>query len=309
MPRSTGYGPRTPSPDRPPEEIPDPERRAQYRWGVGFFKKRAADREEMARLHAEVQSMSVRLEAADTDKRQLVDQVRTLASSVEQQRERLTTASARAAGDVVDELREQLLKLDRRIDEQVALHADNSPGVDAAAISGLRARLDAVDARLDAAVAAPAFDPDALDALQQRLDDLARRFDVPISAPPRTPPPPPLTAAPQLDDDTDEAADDATSDTDQLADIAALRHRVVDFGDRLDGVETRLVSISRELALQIDELSSELDRSGGEQGDPEIVALLAELRDAQSNLAAEQARYQIAFRADLADLADQLRHN
>ena len=42
--------------------------------------------------------------------------------------------------------------------------------------------------------------------------------------------------------------------------------------------------------------------------DPEVLEqLLAPIRDAQARLANEQARYQIAFREDLAEIADRLR--
>lgn len=315
---------------------------------MGFFKKRASDAEDMARLTSEIESMATRLAAAEAEKRQLDEQLATLAGNVEAQREQLTaavqrtdaapatqadmdvvrgrllaltqrvdataTAAAGTAGapsaDALDEIREQLLKLDRRIDEQIAVTSD-SPGVDAAAITGLRERLDAVDVRLDAVASMRAIDPSALLALQQRLDDIASRFDVPISAPPTTPPPPPLTDAPLLGtDDEDDRVDGDAADTpiDQL-DLATLHRQMTAFGDRIDGVDARLVTISRELALQIDELSGELDQrlaNDADADDEEIVALLDELRGAQERLAAEQARYQIAFRSDLADLADQL---
>lgn len=307
---------------------------------MGFFKKRASDPEEMARLTSEIESMGARLAAAEADKRQLDEQVKALASNVDAQRNQLADTVRRTdaapatqadvdvirgrllnlsqrveareatgvpSADVVDELREQLLKLDRRIDEQIAVTSE-SPGVDAAAITGLRERLDAVDVRLDAVASMRAIDPSALLVLQQRLDDIASRFDVPISAPPTTPPPARLTDAPTIDD----IADDDTADHDQPVDpidLAALHQQMTAFGDRIDGVDARLVTISRELALQIDELSGELDQrlaNDADAGDEEIVALLDELRGAQERLAAEQARYQIAFRSDLADLADQL---
>ncbi len=312
---------------------------------MGFFKKRASDSEEMARLTSEIESMAARLATAESQKQQLDDQVRRLASNVDAQQRQIADAVQRtdaapatqadidvirgrllnlsqrveardATGapstDALDEVREQLLKLDRRIDEQIAITSD-SPGVDAAAITGLRERIDAVDVRLDAVASMRAIDPSALLALQQRLDDIASRFDVPISAPPTTPPPPPLTDAPHLADDShaDHDVDDAAIDDQpiDLVDLAALHQQLTAFGDRIDGVDARLVTISRELALQIDELSGELDQrlaNDADADDEEIVALLDELRGAQERLASEQARYQIAFRSDLAELADQL---
>ncbi len=288
--------------------------------------------------------MAARLAAAESDKQQLDAQVKTLAAHVDTQRDQIAAAGQRTdaapatqadidvirgrllnlsqrvearettglpAADVVDELREQLLKLDRRIDEQIAIVSE-SPGVDAAAVTGLRERLDAVDTRLDAVASMRAIDPSALLALQQRLDDIASRFDVPISAPPSTPPPPPLTDAPALggsdDDDADELASEVDPPVDPI-DLSTLHQQMTAFGDRIDGVDARLVTISRELALQIDELSGEIDQRLAGDIDPDdeqLVALLDELRGAQERLAAEQARYQIAFRSDLADLADRL---
>lgn len=309
---------------------------------MGFFKKRASGAEDLARLTSEMESMAARLAASEAEKRQLDEQVKALASNVESQREQLTAATQRTdaapatqadidvirgrllnltqrleaqpavgapSSDALDEIREQLLKLDRRIDEQIAVISD-SPGLDAAAITGLRERLDAVDVRLDAVASMRAIDPSALLALQQRLDDIASRFDVPISAPPTTPPPPPLTDTPLIGSD-DDATDDGDADHQTIdpLDLAALHQQMTAFGDRIDGVDARLVTISRELALQIDELSGELDQrlaNDADADDEEIVALLDELRGAQERLAAEQARYQIAFRSDLADLADQL---
>ena len=303
---------------------------------MAFFKKRGADAEELSRLNSEIASMTARLTASEAEKRQLDEQIRGLASNVEQQREQLAAATERSEvaaasqadldivrgrlvhlaqrvdandaasstssppTDALEELREQLLKLDRRIDEQVAIHSETSPGMDAAAIDALRERLDGVDVRLDAVAAMRAIDPSTLHALHERLEDLARRFDVPISAPPSTPPPPPLTDVPSLDDD---GAEEPESNSDAPVEVDDLRQQVVAVSDRLDGVDQRLVSISRELAMQIDELGRELD---GPNGDDQLVSLLDELRDAQSRLAAEQARYQIAFRSDLADLADRL---
>jgi chromosome segregation ATPase len=88
-----------------------------------------------------------------------------------------------------------------------------------------------------------------------------------------------------------------------------------DPSDRLDELaakvaelEARVTSVSTELANQIAELGNDIDalnsRPPGDGVDPEAVG---ELRDGQVRLANEQARYQIAFREDLARLAEQLR--
>jgi hypothetical protein len=52
-------------------------------------------------------------------------------------------------------------------------------------------------------------------------------------------------------------------------------------------------------------LSGDIETMGGQT--PPTDVIVDELRDAQTRLAGEQARYQIAFRQDLAELADRLR--
>jgi hypothetical protein len=66
--------------------------------------------------------------------------------------------------------------------------------------------------------------------------------------------------------------------------------------------------VSTELANQLTELGKDIDalgnRPSGDTIDPEA---LAAVRDGQVKLANEQARYQIAFREDLARLAHELK--
>jgi len=89
----------------------------------------------------------------------------------------------------------------------------------------------------------------------------------------------------------------------------------IDQGGRLDELATKLAeldarvtSVSTELANQVSELGNDIDALGNRPpGEPPGEAVLGELRDGQVRLANEQARYQIAFREDLARLAEQLR--
>ena len=103
-----------------------------------------------------------------------------------------------------------------------------------------------------------------------------------------------------------------------VADDAAAAAAGAD--DRIGAVDARLTQVATELANQLSELSNELDAAAERRAndddrgdavadqaaviDPELID---ELLDAQDRLAAEQARYQIAFRQDLAELADRLR--
>jgi len=79
--------------------------------------------------------------------------------------------------------------------------------------------------------------------------------------------------------------------------------------DRLNVIEQRLVSMGNELSHQLHEMGNEIDRLGQNTGDGASAEILDALRSTQTKLAQEQARYEIAFRQDLAALADQLRRS
>ena len=64
--------------------------------------------------------------------------------------------------------------------------------------------------------------------------------------------------------------------------------------------------MGREFANQIHELGNGLDRME-KHADSVSAEVIADLRSVQARLAAEQVRYEIAFRQDLTDLAEQLR--
>jgi hypothetical protein len=84
--------------------------------------------------------------------------------------------------------------------------------------------------------------------------------------------------------------------------------RLDELATKLAELDARVSSVSTELANQIAELGHDIDALGSR--DPTVPtdgAVVDELRDGQVRLANEQARYQIAFREDLARLAEQLR--
>jgi len=83
-------------------------------------------------------------------------------------------------------------------------------------------------------------------------------------------------------------------------DLDELRSQLAGLAARLDALDARITAISTELAHQLTEL-------GNETGTASEAA--AAVREAQVALANEQARYQIAFRAYLAEHAHQLRRN
>jgi chromosome segregation ATPase len=73
-------------------------------------------------------------------------------------------------------------------------------------------------------------------------------------------------------------------------------------------LDARVTAVSTELANQLTELGRDID-SLGARPDDGSAATVGELRDGQVRLANEQARYQMAFREDLARLADELKRS
>jgi hypothetical protein len=87
---------------------------------------------------------------------------------------------------------------------------------------------------------------------------------------------------------------------------------------QLSALEQRVTAVSIELANQINEIGSDIDAlaslpsTDGPTTEPRSLSevsdeVLDALRTAQVRLASEQARYEIAFREDLAALAEQVR--
>jgi hypothetical protein len=151
---------------------------------------------------------------------------------------------------------------------------------DPAELEAIKADIAAMAARLDRA------DADK-DELGSRVHSLTAKLETP--APSTPPPPPPEPPKPAVSD----------------ADLDILRARLQRLADRLDAVDARITSISTELANQITELSGDVESIAKEH--PPTDDIVMEMRDAQVKLASEQARYQVAFREDLADLAERLK--
>ena len=88
-------------------------------------------------------------------------------------------------------------------------------------------------------------------------------------------------------------------------DVSARLDAVV---EQIGALDSRITSVSTELANQLNELGNDIESLHNRpSGEPVGDEALGELRGSQERLANEQARYQIAFREDLAKLAEQLR--
>ena len=83
--------------------------------------------------------------------------------------------------------------------------------------------------------------------------------------------------------------------------------RVDVLAGEIAALDARVTSVSTELANQLNELGHDIDALNAHPAGNGTEAVVAELRDGQVRLANEQARYQIAFRDDLARLATELK--
>lgn len=100
-----------------------------------------------------------------------------------------------------------------------------------------------------------------------------------------------------------------TAEVEKLA--ALVRTSIAESREARDLVATldgRITQLGVELANQIDELSGDVDTlTSRDAADPVVAETVADLKSGQVRLAQEQARYQIAFRQDLAAIADEVR--
>jgi tetrahydromethanopterin S-methyltransferase subunit G len=262
---------------------------------MGLFKKRTTDTGELDHLRSEIAAMAARLDAADSEKAQLEQRLHQISAAVQQPvpPPPPPPEPVISQGDL-DMMRARIQRLYDRLDDSASQQQ-----LDPAAVEELAARVDrlAIDVAVAASTpaAAPTIDADEYAALRSRVDALQARLETPIA-----PPPPPPTTPPEPEPAVDPA------------ELDEIRARIEALHDRVTTMDARVTSISTELANQLTELSGDVDAlSRREPAEPvpatDLDGVVDEIRDAQTRLANEQARYQIAFRQDLADLAERLR--
>ena len=193
--------------------------------------------------------------------------------------------------------------------------------VDPAEVTALRDELNSVRARLDAAELAK----EMLEAHVRMLNDttklLSTRSDTVDG----------LAARMSEVDELRREVSKIDGVNAKVAALEALNGKIADLADHVTAsandaksakdqaasLNERISNVSTELANQLGELSRELDEIGSRPA-PSAAPVLAadqtateemieELYESQVRLATEQARYEIAFRHDLANLADQLK--
>ena len=92
------------------------------------------------------------------------------------------------------------------------------------------------------------------------------------------------------------------------AEVERVRAEVTALRDELTALDVRVTSVSTELANQLTELGHDIDALAERPAHNGVDGVeLAAVQAGQVRLANEQARYQIAFREDLARLAGQLK--
>ena len=205
--------------------------------------------------------------------------------------------------------------------EELAAKVDAGPGPDTLArIEQLAERVAAVDSfgsqlsQINARVTAQAEFGAQLSSLRDRISELSTDTEDRRAAA--------VAATGDADlRDRLNAISDRIAVNDGLAEqIAQLAERVAandsttrQATEQVAAIEQRLNAVSTELANQVSELGRDIDGLAAHSGETAEGVVSGEvvenLRTAQVKLAFEQARYEIAFRQDLATLAEQVRRS
>lgn len=278
---------------------------------MGLFRKKTGGPEELATLKAEMASLRERLDDADRQKAELLTKIDTV------------DQSSTALNKRVDSLDTTNAALDERVGtvgSQAAAAATQHAGT----VNELSAQVEHLAARLTttkpevpppppAAVVDPRIDEltgrlSDLDSLQERLAELTSNVAT-------------LQTAEPAEGSSDEPG---ARDTEELEE---LRSQMADMADKMQTIDGRMTNVSIELANQLTELSNDLelliDQPDGSDApvhdanqlqleledrvDQQVDKAMGEIQMSTERLAQEQARYEIKFREDLAELADRLR--
>lgn len=261
---------------------------------------RSALDDQLAQLWARVDSSAAQARLANeqaTTLAQQIDEAGGRSGSVEQQ---ISEIWARLVGaeEQTRSAHDHAVTLERRLEE-------TSSAVSGFATVTPQANTEEIDRQL--AELRERLDHHA--SLPERLADLDRRLaDMPDRG----------SDIQQLQDRINELAASVPDTGGLSAQLAALSQRVAASEgdsrtalDQANALDERIQSVSTQLANQLGELSRDMDSLAARQ--PSTAAVLVDdeavntLRTGQVKLAAEQARYEISFREDLAMLAEQVR--
>jgi CII-binding regulator of phage lambda lysogenization HflD len=98
--------------------------------------------------------------------------------------------------------------------------------------------------------------------------------------------------------------EELTKRTNALSLVTALTNGL---DQKISIIDQRVTTMTTELSNQIHELGSEIETMTKSSQDSVSHEALEQLRVSQIRIANEQARYEIAFRQDLAELVEQIR--
>ena len=98
--------------------------------------------------------------------------------------------------------------------------------------------------------------------------------------------------------------EELTKRTNALSLVTALTNGL---DQKISIIDQRVTTMTTELSNQIHELGSEIEIMTKSSQDSVSSEALEQLRVSQIRIANEQARYEIAFRQDLAELVEQIR--
>ena len=98
--------------------------------------------------------------------------------------------------------------------------------------------------------------------------------------------------------------EELTKRTNALSLVTALTNG---FDQKISIIDQRVTEMTTELSNQIHELGSEIESLNKASQDNASREALEQLRVSQIRISNEQARYEIAFRQDLAELVEQIR--
>ncbi len=268
------------------------------------------------------------------------DEVRTQRAALDERIATLDQANAHldsrlaALDQGVGAISEELVKLNtasattnqrlRAIDERVTGADEHLRSIDER-VNAADVRVDAISHRLGDVEILTAD----LDEINQRLASFGSPPD-PADAPPPPPDSRPLTAAPPRTATAPpppcrgSRRPPPVADDDLNERVAELRAQLDALAEETASIDARVTGVSMELANQLTELGRDIDElnrratesAGADDIDTaELEARIAErldtaledVLDSTERLAAEQARYEIQFRADLAELAERIR--
>jgi|CXWL01.1.fsa_nt_gi chromosome segregation ATPase len=278
--------------------------------------KTTADSDELLALRAELADVKARLEVAESAHSSLDKRVTALAATTT-----ATTTAFAAERPKNDDVRLKLAHLEARV-HAVAGAAATAASAAAAATAAATAASAAATAT---AQAGPDPDTEArLDALAERLasvDSLNERMGtIDLLSNQLAQLDARVNAQADLTDRVD-ALTERIATTDGLAtrfselaeQVAANDSNVRQAAEQIAVLEDRLDAVSSELLNQLSELGSDIDGLAAHTDEVAKGSVSSELieavRTAQVKLAAQQARYEIAFRADLAALAERVQRN